>query len=136
MSLEENKLLLRRLIEGTINERNLAKVDELAPDYVFHDAGNPIHGPEAFKQVVGAFLTAFPDLRLTVDDQIAEGDQVLTRFSMRGTHRGAFMGLAPTGKAVTITGLLLSRIRGGKVVEEWEICDTLGLLQQIGAFTP
>jgi predicted ester cyclase len=87
VSAEENKLLVRRIVEGTINERNLATVDELAsPDYVFHDAANPIHGPEAFKQVAGAFLTAFPDLRLTIDDQIAEGDQVLTRFGMRGTH--------------------------------------------------
>ncbi len=117
-----------------MNERNLALIDELAaPDYVYHAAANPVPGREAFKQLTSLFLTAFPDIRITIDDQIAEGDKVVTRWTMRGTHQGQFMGITPTGKPVTITGLILSRISGGKLMEAWDRFDTLHFMQQLGA---
>ena len=133
MSTEENKQLIGRIIEGTINDRNPAVMDELAaPDYVYHDAASPVHGVAAFKQLAGVFLGAFPDLRLTIEDQIAEGDQVLTRLTIRGTQRGDFMDIPPTGKGVEASALLLSRFRNGKLVEEWERFDTMHFMQQLG----
>ena len=130
---EENKLLVRRILEGMLNGRDLALIDDLAvPEYVYHAAANPVRGPAAFKQLTGMFLTAFPDIRITIEDQVAEGEKVATRWTMRGTHQGPFMGIAPTGRPVAITGLL-SRISGGKLVEAWDRFDTMHFMQQLGA---
>ncbi len=78
-------------------------------------------------------FAAFPDSNMTIDDTVAEGDRVVSRFTVRGTHRGEFQGIPPTGKQVTITGIAISRIEGGRVVEDWEELNMLGLMQQIGA---
>ena len=133
MSTEENKALVQRLFEA-YNKHNLAGVEELcAPDYVFH-------GPAAFgdmdlaglKQLYTAPLTAFPDAHLLVEDLIAEGDKVVHRATLRGTHQGELMGIPATGKVVTYTAILISRFAGGKFVEDWEQADMLGLFQQLG----
>jgi steroid delta-isomerase-like uncharacterized protein len=87
----------------------------------------------AMKQMMPAFWTALPDMRYTVEDLIAEGDKVVVRFTFRATHRGEFLGVPATGKVVTVTGISISRLAGGKVVEEWAEEDHLGLLQQLGA---
>jgi predicted ester cyclase len=135
VSAEENKAVVRRVLAQVFNEWNLAAADELiAPGYVYHEPGTPeLPGPDGFKQLVGIYRTAFPDARITVEDQVAEGDKVATRFTGRGTHRGELMGIAPTGKAMTVTGIVVSRVAGGNVEEEWENFDALGMLQQIGA---
>jgi predicted ester cyclase len=85
------------------------------------------------KQFVDTYRTAFRGARITVEEQIAEGDTVATRWTGRGTHEGELMGIAPTGKETTVTGLTISRLRNGKVVEEWTNWDTLGMLVQLGA---
>src|SRR5439155_303645 len=89
-------------------------------------------GPEGFKQVVTIYRTAFPDLHITIEDQVTEGDLVAGRFVARGTHHGELMGIPPPGKAVTVTGIDLSRYRAGKMVEYFEVFDALGMMQQLG----
>ena len=136
MSTEENKALNRRFFEEFWDQKNLAVADELlAPNYVDHTPGSPPGlppGPEGFKQFASVFMTAFPDLRLTLEDQIAEGDTVVTRWTSYGTHTGSLMGIPPTGKSITVTGITITRIPDGKATETWTNFDMLGLLQQIG----
>jgi steroid delta-isomerase-like uncharacterized protein len=137
MSTEENKALVQRYYEaGSMGkEAFIAAVDELfAPDYVWHGTGVfPDMDPAGMKQMAPALYTAFPDQHYTLEDQIAEGDKVVHRFTMRATHQGEYMGVPATGKVVTMTGILISRIAGGKFVEDWQSPDLLGLLQQLGA---
>jgi len=131
-----NKEIIRRVVEGVWRDRNFAVVDELvAQDYVGHDPTQPepIQGRDGFKQFVGMYQSAFDDATVTIDDQIAEGDQVVTRWTGRGTHTGEFMGIAPTAKEVTVSGMTISRLAGGKIAEEWELIDALGMLVQLGA---
>ena len=132
MSTEENKAFMRRWIEG-VNQGNLEVLDELCiPDFVYHNASQTMQGLEAFKQLLSMYLTAIPDLHLTQEDVIAEGDRVVTRQTYRGTHQGNLMGIPPTGKQLTLTGMAITRIASGKVVEQWANNDDLGLLQQLG----
>jgi predicted ester cyclase len=109
--------------------------DYVAPGYVGHDPSEPqaINGPSGFKRQIEKYLAAFPDARITVDEQFAEGDRVATRWTGRGTHQGELEGISPTGKEVTVTGLTFSRLERDKVVEEWITWDTLGMLVQLGA---
>ena len=133
MSTEDNKALVRRGFEEGFNQRNLALFDELcAPEIVYHNASMTIQGPESYKQYLSMLLTASPDLHITVEDQMAEGDKVVTRYTTRGTHQGPFMGIPPTGKHVTVSGIAIIRIANGMAVEEWANADELGLLQQLG----
>ncbi len=135
MSIEENKALVRRVIEEIWCKGNLAAIDELiAPNFVFHDPNFQLQGRDSFSHMVSATRTAFPDLHTTVDDQIAEGDKVVTRFTQHGVHAGEFVwfGLAPTGQQVTITGIEVVRIEAGKIADRWLSLDLLGMLQQMG----
>jgi steroid delta-isomerase-like uncharacterized protein len=134
VSTEENKEVVRRVgVEPW--EGNLSVVDELvSTNYVGHDPTTPDHlGPSAVKEFVSGYLAAFPDASITIEEQLAEGDLVATRWTASGTHKGDLMGIAPTGKQVTVTGITISRVEGGQLVEEWSNWDTLGLLQQLGA---
>ena len=135
MSTEDNKALVRRVYEEVINKGNLNVADEaLTSDYVYRSPGSPeFRGPDGFKQLITMYRTAFPDLHLDVDELIAEGDTVVSRWTGRGTHQGELMGIPPTGKHVTVTGVVISRFSGGKAAEDWELIDTLGMLQQLGA---
>ena|SRR5437899_2971856 len=136
MSTEENKALNRRLVEEGFSKGNFAVLDELiADDCLDHSAppGTP-SGRGGVIQFFTMFRSAFPDLHYTIEDQIAEGDKVVTRNIWRGTHQGAFLGLPPTGKQVTVTGIDITRWAGGKAVEHWANQDLLGLMQQLGAF--
>ncbi len=131
-----NTEIVRRLIDGVWADRNLGLIDELvAQDYVGHDPTQPapIKGREGFKQFVGMYQSAFHDAAITIDDQIADGDHVVTRWTGRGTHTGELMGIAATGKEVTVSGITISRLAGGKIAEEWELMDALGMLVQLGA---
>jgi steroid delta-isomerase-like uncharacterized protein len=133
VSTDTNKDIVRRVgVEPW--EGNPGVIDELvASDYVGHDPAQPdMHGPEGVKEFVTTYLTAFPDGKITIDAQIAEGDLVATRWTGRGTHNGDLMGIPPTGKQVTVDGITISRVEGGKVVEEWSNWNTLGMLQQLG----
>jgi len=133
-----NKALVRRLIEETFNRGNLDVTDEvIAPSFVRYKANVPgREGPEGYKQLVKVFRTAFPDLRVTIEDMIAEGDKVAIRQTYRGTHKGDLMGNPPTDRPVTFTGMCLYRIADGKLAEEWIEYDALGMMQQIGAVPP
>ena len=138
MSAEQNKANSRRFLEDVGNKGNLDLLDEIAdPNCVIHQAdgvgGNDLRGREALKQLVKMYYAAFPDLRFTVEDQIAEDDKVVTRWSSEGTHKGELMGIAPTGKhAAGVTGISIDRYSGGKFVEGWGNWDTLGLMQKLG----
>lgn len=132
---EENKALVRRELEEIFSKGNLDAADEVyAPAYVGHDPTEPeeIRGLEGARQYAAVFRSAFPDLHATVDDQVAEGDRVATRFTARGTHQGELEGIAPTGDRVEVPGIVISRIEGGKIVEDWTSYDALGLMQQLG----
>ena len=132
MSTEDNKAHVRRGFEA-VNQKNLAVFDELLiPDVVFHNASTTMEGLEAYKQFLSMYITAFPDLHFTVEDMIAEGDTVLARFTTRGTHQGNLMGIPPTGKQMSGTGMFIDRIVNGKGVEQWFNTDDLGLMQQLG----
>ena len=131
-----NKEIVRRVVEGVWRDRNFAIVDDLvAEDYVWHypSEPGPIQGRDGFKQFAATYQTAFEDALVTIDDQIAEGDQVVTRWTGRGTHTGELMGIAPTGKEVTVSGITIARLADGKIAEEWELMDAPGMLVQLGA---
>ncbi len=134
MSTEENKALMRRIIEEVFNKKNLALADELVDtNFVHHGTGGvELKGPGGFKQFATTMLTAFPDIRLTIEDVIAEGDKVASRVTSRGTHTGNFGDIAPTGKQMAMTGVAITRFAGGKVVEGWLVNDELGMMQQLG----
>jgi steroid delta-isomerase-like uncharacterized protein len=135
MGTETNKEIIRRLAEEPWRG-NYDVVDEhVADDYIGHDPSipEPTRGPEGFKEFVRTYQAAFRDARVTVEEQLAEGDIVATRWTGRGIHEGELMGIAPTGKEATVSGITISHLRNGKVVEEWTNWDTLGMLVQLGA---
>ena len=132
---EANKALVRRGIEETVNKGNFSVVDEiLSTDYVYRESTvGEKRGRAGFRELVTMYRNAFPDVKLTIDEQIAEGDKVVTRWNAIGTHRGELFGTAPTGKQVRVQGIIVSRIANGKIVEETEVYDALGMLRQLGA---
>jgi steroid delta-isomerase-like uncharacterized protein len=135
MFVQENKALVRRYYQEVFNEHNLASFDQLAaPDAIDHSLppGLP-QGIEGTRQILGMYLTAFPDVQVTVGDLIAEGDRVVARLVYTGTHQGDFLGIPPTGRRITVTATDIIRIADGKMVEHWGNSDQLGLLQQLGA---
>ncbi len=135
MTTEENKAISRRVGEEIFNGGDLDLADELyAPDYVLHDPSLPedLHGPEGLKRYVAMTRAAFPDARVTVEDQVAEGDKVVDRWTARGTHTGEFMGIPPTGRRIEVSGVTISRFAGGKIAEDWYQGDDLGMMRQLG----
>jgi steroid delta-isomerase-like uncharacterized protein len=133
MATEQNKALAR-YVRQEFDRGNWAVIDEAyAPDVVMHFAGNPTPlDLEGMRQLFDAFYTAFPDTTHTFEDQIAEGDKVVTRATLRGTHRGVFQGVPPTGRKIAVEATLIDRISDGKFVEHWSSMDSLGLMQQLG----
>ena len=135
MSAQENKAVSRRVAQEIFNGGNLDLAEELyAPDYVLHDPSLPeaLHGPEGIKQYAAMSLGAFPNARVTVEDQVAEGDKVVSRWTATGTHTGELMGLAPTGRSIEISGITINRFSRGKIAEDWYQSDDLGMMQQLG----
>ena len=136
MSTEANKAIARRFFDEIFGQGKLAVIDEIvAPGHVDTGPGSfpglpP--GPEGSKMFVTAYRNAFPDVHFTIDEQVAEGDKVVTRWTAHGTHKGDLAGMPPTGKAATVTGITINRIAGGKIVESWGIFDQFGMLQQLG----
>jgi steroid delta-isomerase-like uncharacterized protein len=132
---EHNKAIVRRLFTELWNNGNLSMADEVfAPNYAHYDPSMPDfgRGPDSEKKRAALYRAAFPDLHLTIEDVIAEGETVMTRWSCRGTHKGDLNGIAPTGKHVTISGVTVARVSNGKIVEGYVNWDALGLMQQLG----
>jgi steroid delta-isomerase-like uncharacterized protein len=132
---EENKGIVRQQEEELFTQGNLDAGDEVyAPDYVGHDPSisEDVRGLQAAKRAAAEYRQAFPDLRVSVEDLIAEGDRVAARLRFRGTHLGELDGIAPTGRRVDCTGIVLSRIEGGKIAEDWANFDDLGMMRQLG----
>ena len=132
---EENKDISRRADEELFNRGNLSIADELfASNFVYHDpvSHEEWRGPESVKSYATMLRVAFPDLHQTIEEQIAEGDKVAYRWTARGTHQGEFMGIAPTGNRVEMTGISIARLIDGKLEEIWENYDALGMMQQLG----
>ena len=132
---EENKAVSRRFFE-IFAEGDLDALDEvMAPDAVDHDPYNPHanEGLEGAKKTIAMYREAFPDVSFEVEDQVAEGDKVATRWVGTGTHEGTLMGVEPTGKRSSTAGIAIDRIENGKIVESWNSWDTLGMMQNIGA---
>ncbi len=138
MSIEENKAVSRRYIEEIINTKNPTAIDEIcSPDYIDHTPfpGMPPNR-DGLKQFSEMRAASLPDYHSTIEDIVAEGDKVVLRFTGRGTHKGDFMGIPPTGKQVTIKGIGIHRIANGKVVENWVTMDMLSVMQQLGVVSP
>lgn len=134
MSAEQNKSIVRRWVEEGWNKGNLSVVDQVyAPSFLQHEPPPAmVNSSEALKQYVGVYLTAFPDLKFTIEDLIAEGDKVVWRFNSKGTHNGPFMGMPATGKSATVTGIVVFRLEESRIAEAWVNIDALGLMQQLG----
>lgn len=134
MNPEENKAIARNYLEQVWNHQNLDVIDQvISPNYIQHIAGvSP--GREGVKDFFRAIWLAFPDIRIIVDDMIAEGDKVAWRFTNAGTHDGPFRGIPRTGKQVRLTGFALVRMENGQFAEAWGEQDNLGLMQQLGVF--
>jgi steroid delta-isomerase-like uncharacterized protein len=133
MSGEQNKAILRRAYE-LLSRGNLESLGEVvAQNYVMRNAPMPgLEGLEGLKALYRGFRTSFSDFQITVEDMVAEGDKVVARVTMSGTHTGAFMGIPPTGKSVAISGIDIMRYVEGKAVERWGNYDDIGLLRQLG----
>jgi steroid delta-isomerase-like uncharacterized protein len=132
---EVNKNVVRRLFEDVWNKGSMPVADELfAATYTHHDSSTPDvgRGPESEKKRATLYRTAFPDVRFTIEDLIAEGETVTARWSCRGTHKGDLNGIAATGKQFNITGVSNARFANSKMVEGWVNWDALGLMQQLG----
>jgi predicted ester cyclase len=132
MSTEENKAIYRRFMEVIVNNKQLNRVEEcIAADMVEHTPGLS-SGAAGLRQDFEGFFSAFPDMRVIIEDLLAEGDKVAARYSWIGTHQGVFNDIPPTGKQVTVMGLDLWRLHDGKCIEHWNQESNLGLLQQLG----
>ena len=134
MSAEENKATMRRYF-GVFEQGNTELLDELlAPEYVNRSPATPDlpTGPEGVKGVVTMFRSGMPDLRVVIEEMIAEGDKVATRYTLEGTHEGELFGVPPTGRRLSVGSISVERVSEGKIREHWRISDDLGMMQQLG----
>jgi steroid delta-isomerase-like uncharacterized protein len=134
MSAEESKAIVRRFW-GVWEEGNIDLVDELlAPDYINHTPATPDQptGPEGVKAVVAMFRSGMPDLRVVIEDMIAEGDKVAVRYTLEGIHEGDLFGVPPTGQRLSIKSISVERVSDGKIREHWRVTDSLDMMQQLG----
>jgi steroid delta-isomerase-like uncharacterized protein len=135
MAAETNKLVMNRFLEFINTASEKLAQELISPDAVFHVPGRtePMRGPAGYLAIIGMMRGGFPDIQWTLEEMVAEGDKVAARFTMRGTHRGTFFGVPPTGKTISVQAMNIYRLSGGQFVEEHGQPDMLGLLQQIGA---
>lgn len=134
MATDQNKNLVHRFFDEMCNQRKLDIADELfAANHVYHDPQTPAGpGPEGMKRVLSAYQSAFPDAHWTVFETIISGDQVITRWQGKGTQKKELNGIPATGKSVAVEGIWIHRFANNKIVESWNVWDTLGMLQQLG----
>ena len=129
----QNKAVVQRYWVGKWNERRPEILDELqTPDVFYHGTSMTMNGLEEYKQVYGIYLSALQDTHIEIEELIAEGDKVMSRVSLRGTHGGDLGGLPPTGKTFTVSAFTVFRLENGRIAEEWEILDELGMMHQLG----
>jgi len=135
MAAETNKLVMNRFLEFINTASEKLAQELISPSAVFHVPGRtePMRGPAGYLAIIGMMRGGFPDIQWTLEEMVAEGDKVAVRFTMRGTHRGTFFGVPPTGKTISVQAMNIYRLSGGQFVEEHGQPDMLGLLQQIGA---
>lgn len=132
-SVEQNEAVVRQVL-ALIDERNLDAAFELyALDYIYHGPAGELRGRDSIRGLWGVFLTGFPDLHATIEDMISEGDKVVLRWRVEGTHTGEFMGVAPSNMKITLGITEIFRVADGQLVEAWDQFDQLSLMQQIGA---
>ena len=132
---EDNKAIARRFYSELVNQGDLSLADKLVvEDFVDHNPPGPDIAPgrEGLKQVFSTFRSAFPDMRMTIEDQVAEGDKVVSRATASGTHLGDFMGIPATGKSFSMGIIDILRFEDGKIAERWGEADFMGLMQQLG----
>jgi predicted ester cyclase len=133
MSAEENKALVRQTWEDLFNKGKLATADELiAASFTNHAAPGAPPGPGSFKQLVMMYRSAFPDVQFDIEDLLCDGDKVVIRNNFHGTHKGSFMGIAPTGKQISQEQIHIVRVAAGQIVEHWAVRDDLSLMRQLG----
>jgi steroid delta-isomerase-like uncharacterized protein len=134
MSADEHKAVINRWVQAWNDHDVDAAIGLLAEEYVRHDANLPeVVGPQAERHFISAVLASFPDLHLQVEQLLADGSMVATRYTGRGTHRGEFLGIPATDRQVTFQMMETYRLADGRLAEQWVVMDTLGLLQQLGA---
>jgi predicted ester cyclase len=138
MSAETNKELIRRFVDEVVNTGDVDRVANfIGPDYEDHYAGDDApRGPRVMAEHIRAVRTTYPDLRLTIEQQFADGDFVISRVVATGTHRGTWLGMAPTGKQVRIAVVDIDRVRDGRIVEHWGVANTLEALVESGILRP
>ena len=127
-----NEKIMQRFIEQVINNGDFPILDEIIhPNYVYHSPDQVLRGPEALRDLLAAYRTAFPDLHIEIEELVSTGDRVVISFTLFGTHEGDLMGIAATGRQVKVRGMILSHFENGKIVKEWELLDQLTLFQQL-----
>lgn len=138
MSVEQNKAVIRRTMDEIWSKGNLSLIPELfTSDYTsYNSSGKNVLGHEGFKKMVEAARVAYPDLLCTIDQLVAEGDSVVCRYTLTGTHKGEYQGLAPTGKKVSVLCLFLTIMKDGKSAETWALGETLASYRQLGIAPP
>ena len=136
MSLQENKAVVRRFVDEMQNQHNLDLIDEMfSPDFVDYSGRAKPPSREGLKPFFAFMFAAFPDMHFVIHQQLAEGDQVMTRKTLHGTHRGPFMGIPATGKEVAVTFVDIFTVINGKITEHWSEGAALGILQQLGGIS-
>jgi steroid delta-isomerase-like uncharacterized protein len=135
MSTDQNRTIARRVVDDAWNKHNPTILDQLfSSDAILHDPQNPtvVKGPQGAKSTLATYLRAFPDMKITIEREIADGDYVVQHLLATGTNTGDFNGMPATGKKTNTIGVVTSKIKDGKVIEAWSLFDSLGLLQQLG----
>jgi predicted ester cyclase len=142
---DADRELVRRFFEEVWNKGNLAYIDEAySPDFVLHalwqnpslGGSRDASGPQAAKEVIGRWLEGFPDMHVTIEEQVAEGDTIVSRHFASATHTSEFRGIKPTHKLGKMSGITITRVHGGKIVEAWTLWDAVGMMQQLGVMPP
>ena len=131
-----NETIVRRFVDEIINNGDYTALRELVhPDYVYRSPDQELHGPAALEDLFTAYRASIPDLVTTIDELIVTGDTVVISITLTGTHTGNLMGIPATGNPLSVHGMVRSRLQDGKIIEEWEILDMLGMFQQLGVIS-
>ncbi|MET0069630.1 MAG: ester cyclase [Candidatus Thiodiazotropha sp.] len=130
---ETNEKVIRRFIDEVVNNGDFSVLDQLVqPNYTYRSPDQQLDGPKALEGLLAVYRSAFPDMHVRIDDLVNGGDKVVISVTFTGTHDGDLMGIAPTGKTISIKGMILSRFQDGKIIDEYEILDMLAMFQQLG----
>jgi predicted ester cyclase len=133
MSAEKHRAVINRWVQEGVNEKNMGVIDEIFdPKLIHHINGEVRHGVDSFKELAGEYFSGVSDARMTIEDTVVEGDKATLRYTFSGIHTGEFVGVAPTGNPIKITGIAITRFVGDRVAETWEVNDIQGLMTQLG----